>query len=55
MGRKVAGDFLHVVSAFNTIKIAVSDFLARVRYQTENKIMYRSAKHICLNSFNLMH
>ena len=54
MGRKVAGEFLHVVSAFNTIKIAVSDFLARVRYHTENKIMYRSAD-ICLNSFNLMH
>ena len=32
MHKKVAGDFLHDVSATNAIKITGSDIVARVRY-----------------------
>ena len=36
MHRKVAGEFLHDISAINAIKIAGSDIVARVRYHTED-------------------
>ena len=40
MHRKVAGESLHGVNAINAIKIAGSDIVARVRYHTEDTLMY---------------
>ena len=42
MHRKVAGESLHDVNAIHAIKIAVvgSDTVARVRYHTEDTLMY---------------
>ena len=40
MHRKVTGEFLHDVNAINAIKIAGSDIVARVRYRTEDMLMY---------------
>ena len=35
-----AGESLHDGNAINAIKIAVSDIVARVRYHTEDTLMY---------------
>ena len=40
MHRKVAGESLHDVNAIDAIKIAGSDTVARVRYHTEDTLMY---------------
>ena len=40
MHRKVAGEFLHDVNAIDAIKIAGSDIVARVRYHTEDTLIY---------------
>ena len=40
MYRKVAGEFLHDFNAINAITIAGSDTAARVRYHTEDTLMY---------------
>ena len=40
MHRKVAGESLHEVNAIDAIKIAGSDIVARVRYHTEDTLMY---------------
>ena len=40
MHRKVAGESLHDVNVINAIKIAGSDIVARVRYHTEDTLMY---------------
>ena len=42
MHRKAAGEFLHV----NAIKIAGSDIGARVRYHTEDTLMYIAYYHV---------
>ena len=46
MHRKVAGEFLHYVNAINAIKIAGSDIVARVRYRTEDMLMYIAYYHV---------
>ena len=46
MHRKVAGESLHDVNAINAIKIAGSDIAARVRYHTEDTLMYHVSKYL---------
>ena len=46
MHRKIAGEFLHDVNGINPIKIAGSEIVARVRYHTEDTLMYISCKQI---------
>ena len=46
MHRMVAGEFLHDVNAIDAIKIAGSDIVARVRYHTEDTLMYIAFYHV---------
>ena len=46
MHRKVADEFLQDVNSINAIKIAGSDILARVRYHTEDMLMYIAYYHV---------
>ena len=45
MHRKV-GEFLHNFNAIIAIKIAGSDIVARVRYHTEDTLMYVAYYHV---------
>ena len=51
--RKVAGEFLHDVNAIDAIKIAGSSIVARVRYHTEDTLMYIAYHHVSKYSFSV--
>ena len=53
MHRKVAGESLHDVNAMNAINIAGSDIVARVRYHTEDTLMYIAYYHVNKYSFSV--
>ena len=46
MHRKEAGEFLHNFNAIIAIKIAGSDIVGRVRYHTEDTLMYIAYYHV---------
>ena len=46
MHRKEAGESLHDVNAINAINAAGNDIVARVRYHTEDMLMYIAYYHV---------